>query len=60
MEWRHNRYTIRLNSYHCNPSEKYLVWDLDDHLIGEVPSLRKAQQLVDEYRTEGQGQVATL
>lgn len=57
-EWRHHGYTIRLNGYPCNPSEKYLVWDRDDQLIGEAPSLREAQQLVDEYRTAGQRPVA--
>lgn len=57
-EWYCHGCTIRLNGYTCNQSEKYLVWDRDDQLIGQVPSLREAEQLIDEYRTAGQRPVA--
>lgn len=48
IEWQHRRHRVRLNGWPQGLDDAYLIWDGADTLIGEAPSLRAAQRLIDQ------------
>ena len=48
IEWRHRRHFVRINSRPTSQDDTYLVWNQAGDLIGEVPTLLAAHQLITE------------
>lgn len=48
VEWHLKKHTVRVNGLTTCSGDRYLVWDQNDILAGEVPSLRAAKELIDE------------